>query len=191
MSVTYTNRKGKTYHLHQGVTQKGNPKYHFALSEPEQPVDAIPQGYEIYENPGGQVFLRRQRPKHIPEAELAVVAQALEAHPQIAYFLLDVKDRMIYVYTAVQDTDFLRRTITTYHPNKDAETYIAQNLTYHTELRFELKDAKKRTYVAWRYCFRGSIDDWITISQPDTLDTLAATFIPLLEDEAFYTLYER
>ena len=189
MSITYTNRKGKTYYLHQGVTKKGNPKYHFALTEPEQPVDAIPKGYEIYENPQGQVFLRRRRPKQLHAEELAIVEQALQAHPNIDYFLLDVKDKLLYVYTAVQDTDLVRSVFSTYHPDKEIETMLAQNLSYDSELRFELHDPARRTFVAWRYCFLGSVDDWIPISQPDSLDKLATTYIPLLGDEEFYTLY--
>jgi hypothetical protein len=61
MTATYTNRKGKTYYLHQGKTKLGNPKYFFALRDEGNLVEAIPSGYEVYENPNGQVFLRRTK----------------------------------------------------------------------------------------------------------------------------------
>ena len=56
MTATYTNRKGKTYYLHQGKTKLGNPKYFFALRDEGNLVKAIPPGYEVYENPNGQVI---------------------------------------------------------------------------------------------------------------------------------------
>ncbi len=42
MTATYTNRKGKTYYLHQGKTKLGNPKYFFALRDEGDLVEAIP-----------------------------------------------------------------------------------------------------------------------------------------------------
>ena len=62
MPVTHTNRKAKTYYLHQGTTKTGNPKYFFALRDEGELVETIPPGYEIYENPNAQVFLRRKWP---------------------------------------------------------------------------------------------------------------------------------
>ena len=73
MTATYTNRKGKTYYLHQGKTKLGNPKYVFALRDEGNLVEAIPPGYEVYENPNGQVFLRRTKTQIITDEEAAVV----------------------------------------------------------------------------------------------------------------------
>ena len=47
MQVTYTNRKGRTYHLCQGVTRTGKPRYYFAREPKGKPVEQIPEGYEI------------------------------------------------------------------------------------------------------------------------------------------------
>jgi hypothetical protein len=189
MSVTYTNRKGDTYYLHQGTTKKGNPNYYFAKKEPDTPVETIPDGYEIYENYKSQVFLRRIRPKHIRDEELAIVDQAVAAHPDISRHLLEVRDKTIFIYTAVQNIDRLRETIATYHPGENIENWLAQILNYDTQLRFTLHDPQQRTFIAERYNFLGSIDDWIQISGPGDLETLVQTFVPHLEQESFYTLY--
>lgn len=143
MSVTYINRKGDTYYLHQGTTKKGNPNYYFAKKEPDAPVETIPDGYEIYENPNAQVFLRKIlrkiRPKLITDDEMATVRQGVKAYAQVKHFLLDVKKNAIII----------------------------------TE----------------RYCFRGSIDDWIQISAPDVLEKLVRQFVPHLGQESFYELH--
>lgn len=60
MAVTHTNRKGITYYLHQGTTRTGKPKYFFAQRADGDLVEVLPVGYEIYENPNSQVFLRCQ-----------------------------------------------------------------------------------------------------------------------------------
>ncbi len=63
------NDKGQTYYLHQGVTKTGKPKYHFAMKSEGNLVDVTPEGFEIYENPNAQVFLRRIPPKMITDEE--------------------------------------------------------------------------------------------------------------------------
>jgi hypothetical protein len=51
MPVTHVNRKRDTYYLHAGKTKAGKPRYWFAKSTEGDLVEAIPKGYEIYENP--------------------------------------------------------------------------------------------------------------------------------------------
>lgn len=107
MPISHTNRKGDTYHLHQGTTKTGKPKYYFAKKEPDTPVDTIPEGYEIYENPNGQVFLRRVRPKLITDAEVAIVEQGIANYTQVVYHRVDVKGKAILIYLCDQDYDEL------------------------------------------------------------------------------------
>jgi hypothetical protein len=61
--ITHTNAKGQTFSLYQGTTKTGKPKYYFAMQSEGTLAKAIPAGYEIYENPNAQVFLRRIPPK--------------------------------------------------------------------------------------------------------------------------------
>jgi hypothetical protein len=59
--ITHTNAKGQTFALYQGTTKTGKPRYYFAMQSEGTLAKAIPAGYEIYENPNAQVFLRRIR----------------------------------------------------------------------------------------------------------------------------------
>ena len=65
MPITYTNAKEKTYYLHQGTTKTGKPKYYFSTQPEGTLAEAMPEGFELYENPNAQVFLRRIPPKLI------------------------------------------------------------------------------------------------------------------------------
>ena len=79
MTVTYKNRRGKTYYLHEGKTKTGKPKCHFSLKNNGELVDEIPDGYEIYEHPGtGGVFLRKKLPQLILNIEKDVIEKELK-----------------------------------------------------------------------------------------------------------------
>ena len=62
-------------------------------------------------------------------------------------------------------------------------------LSYSPMLKFTLTDKKQCLFAAWRYCFLGSIDDWITISNPDELPKLVKTYVKHLGEESYYELY--
>ena len=77
MSLRYTNYKGETYYLHKGKTKKGSSQYFFSKKEKSEPTEAIPKGYEIYENPNGRVFLRKCAPKKITREEVSIVENGI------------------------------------------------------------------------------------------------------------------
>jgi hypothetical protein len=55
MAYTHTNSKGQTYYLHQrDVTLKGGRVqriYFFAREVKDGSIDALPEGYQVVENP--------------------------------------------------------------------------------------------------------------------------------------------
>jgi hypothetical protein len=60
---------------------------------------------------------------------------------------------------------------------------------YTAMLRFTLIDKEARIFVAERFCFRGSVDDWIPIAGPNTLAAHVRKFVKHLGQESFYDLY--
>jgi len=66
---------------------------------------------------------------------------------------------------------------------------LDQETTYRPIMRFILEDKKRRTFVAERFCFKGSIDDWINISGPDSLENLLKAYLPHLGKDSFYDLF--
>jgi hypothetical protein len=190
MSITYTNRKGDAYHLHEGTTKKGNPKYYFAKKEPDTPVETIPDGYEIYENPNAQVFLRRIPPKIIRDEELAVVQQGVKAYAQVKHTILDVRKNAIIIYTAEPATDLFSELFSLFNaPRQQIEDLLTQHLQYTAMMRFTLTDKETRDFTVQRFCFLGSIDDWIYIDGPAPLADLVQEYVPHLGQESFYELH--
>jgi hypothetical protein len=157
MAIDYVNRRGDTYYLHQGQTKTGKPTYFFSRTREGTLADTIPDGYEIYESPNCQVFLRKIQPRLVTEEEVATVQRAVRKHAGFAY-LVDVKGKHIVVYEGRMPV-----------------------------MRFTLEDKETRQFAVDRWCFRGSIDDWIPLSFGD-LPKLVARYCPHLGKESFFDL---
>jgi hypothetical protein len=56
-------------------------------------------------------------------------------------------------------------------------------------IRFVLKDEVQRVFAPERYCFRGSVEDWISIGEPDQLQRLTSRFLKHLGKDSMYELY--
>jgi hypothetical protein len=127
-------------------------------------VESIPEGYEVYENPDAQVFLRKKLPRFITEEEIAVVRQGLRKHAKGRHCMADVRERQIVIY------------------------HSERGDLYQKVLRFTLIDEDRRRFAAERWCFLGSIDDWIHLSGNADLATLVERFGPHIGKESFFQL---
>src|SRR5205823_2973958 len=105
MSITHTNAKGQTFALYQGTTKTGKPKYYFAMQSEGTLAKAMPAGYEMYENPNAQVFLRRIPPKIITDEERQVVEEGMRKYATVKGYKIDVKGNTMLIYTAEQDIE--------------------------------------------------------------------------------------
>lgn len=187
MPVQFKNRKGKTYYLHQGRTKTGTPQYLFSMKTERDLAEAIPEGYEIYENPNAQVFLRKIQPKLIWDSERTIVEKHLQGSP--GSFMCDIKGKTITIFES--DHKRLEESFRSIALPRmiDTADLLRSASTFSAVFRFILEDAERRLFVAERYCFRGSVDDWIYIAGPAELDFLAKNYLKHLGQESFYELY--
>ena len=192
MSVTYTNRKGLTYYLCKGVTKTGKPRYYFAREPKGEPVEQIPEGYAISESVNGVVSLAKDRPALILPGEVAVVEAAVQRHPRARNYRISVKHDRIEIYEMVgpdwgELIPALSRDIPI-HPDlagrirAECERYAQ----FTPVLRFILLDAAERAFRTERWCYLGSIDDWIDVGPHGTVERLARQWIPRLGTDAFF-----
>ncbi len=192
MPITHVNAKGKTYYLHQGSTKTGKPKYHFAMKSDGALVQSIPVGFEIYENPNAQVFLRRIPPKILTDEERQLVEDGMRKYASVKGSKIDVRGKAILVYTADQDVETLAGLFQNMHPDPTANPKLMTTLRgviqYSPMLQFILDDQEQRLFTAQRYCFRGSIDDWIDIDH-GKLATLVRTYVKHLDKESYFELF--
>ena len=122
---------------------------------------------------------------------MAIIKAGMEQHCRLERFIIDVKKNAIIIYTPDQDVDLLADTLDFLPGTKRTrvKAVMERVLSYSPMLKFVLTDKKQRLFEAWRYCFLGSIDDWITISNPHELPKLVKTYVKHLGEESFYELY--
>jgi hypothetical protein len=164
MAVKHVNRKNQTFYLHQTKTKTGKPKYSFSMKGEGGLVESIPQGFEIYENPDAQVFLRKELPRLIADEEIGIVREGLRKSSRDRRCIVDVRERHIIVY------------------------YSERGDLYQKVLRFTLIDEDRRNFAAERWCFLGAIDDWISLSNSGDLSKLVQRYGPHIGRESFYEL---
>jgi hypothetical protein len=195
MSVTYINRKGFTYFLNKGVTKTGKPRYYFAREQKDEPVEEIPAGYEIEESVNAIVSLVKARPQLIRPEESASVEAALKKHPKARNYRLAIKNDQIMIYEGIGGgMDSLRIILGHAGLNiEGAKERLQEELDRYTQftpvMRFILDDQETREYHAERWCYRGSIDDWIYAGHSGKINSLAKKLIPTLGTDEFYELY--
>ena len=180
----YANRKDQIYYLYQGITKTGKPKYYFSKTKKEGGLDKIPECFEIYENPNSQVFLLKKEERLITEKENQVVVTAVNNNNGI-WGIVDVKKKHITIHTAERTHTIDDELISPFLSSKK----FAQFLHYMPEMRFTLIDPENRLFVAQRFCYRSSVDDWIMLGVPTKLDQIVEQYVNHLGKESFYELY--
>jgi hypothetical protein len=190
MPVTHVNRKRKTYYLHEDMSKTGKPKFFFSMKSDGRLAVRVPEGFEVYENPNAQVFLRKVVPRLITDDETRTVEEEIGRHTHLTQCRVDIKGNAIIIFEPNQDVDGLTELLSRFgaaRPEVVAEN-VERVLSYSPVLRFILEDETARTFSTERWCFLGSIDDWFPIGDTGKLDTLARRFIKHIGQESFYDL---
>ncbi len=193
MPITHTNAKGQTFSLYQGTTKTGKPKYYFAMQSEGTLAKAVPAGYEIYENPNAQIFLRRIPPKIITDEECQIVEEGMRTYAEVKDYKVDVRGNALLIYTADQDMETLAAIVCNPHASREENTrrmtLLRQGIHYSPMLVFQLIDAQRRTFQTQRYCFLGSVDDWIEIGKPGKLTQLVKRYVKHLGQDSYVELW--
>jgi hypothetical protein len=195
MSITYTSRKGFTYTLCQSVTKTGKPRYTFVRDPKDrQVVEEMPDGYEISESVNGIVSLVKERPKKLLPEEIAAVEDAVRRHSRARNYRVNVKPDRIEIYESIgPDAEDLIESLSSHgfgvpglgeRIRAERERYTQ----FRAVLRFILEDEETRDFRAERWCYLGSIDDWIFVTT-GPLEQMARQMIPKLGSDAFFELY--
>ncbi len=189
MAFAYTTRRGKTYYLHTGP-KRGGGTQHYVSTDPDGPVaESVPDGFEIYETPNGQVYLRKTKPALIRPDELALVnAELNKRQTSQCSYLADVRGKEIVVHEGDTHIETLRAINIRFSESR-VEEYAARNAQFTAIMRFVLIDKVTREFAPERFCFRGSVEDWISIGEPDQLSTLVTKFFKHLGRDSIYDLY--
>lgn len=169
------------------------PRYHFTRKGKGKLAEAMPDGYEVYEDIRGQVYLRRIVPQLLTGAEVDSVNRALARLKTDRLYRSEVRGAAITIYEAENAAARIAANFGSMgfalqllgDDLRDSERYA----TYQAVLRFTLVDESTRRFNPERFCFRGSVEDWIDIGPPGALAKLVAKYLPHLGKDSFYELY--
>ncbi|MCP4540487.1 MAG: hypothetical protein GY832_25395 [Chloroflexi bacterium] len=192
--VTYTNRKGLIYYLCQTTTKTGKPRYYFAREQKGEPMDEIPEGFEIGESVNGLVFVRKVRPMQILPKEVAAVEAAVKKHPKSSNYRVNVKHARIEIYESTgPDVEELLSRLTGASTlfrgrEQDMRETLEQGARFTPVLRFILADAKRRTFRVERMHYGGR-DEWFELGHTGPAKRLAQRLVSTLGTQAFFELY--
>jgi hypothetical protein len=190
MSIEHVSRSGKRYYLHTKPRKNGKPDYFFSLQNEGPMARTVPEGYEVYENVRGQVFLRRLSKKLISEEEQGTVTAALIAHAEEWRYKTEIKKNTIVVYEASDNQNDVA-SIFPWVDSAKLKAAVIRNANYLAVLRFVLVDPVRRRFAVERFCFRGSVDDWIPVGReaPSMLSALARKYVKYLGTDSIYELF--
>jgi hypothetical protein len=166
--------------------------YYFSSKNEGNLAKEIPEGYEVWENPtSAQVFLRKQEMRLITKEEEKEIKSALEKWCSV-YAKFDIRRRQITIYGSRAEKGFscLKELLPKIVISDDFAKIISEHVIYMPLLRFTLTDNNKRIFSPERWCFRGSIDDWISLFEHDdgSLRELCEELLPHLGQESFYEI---
>jgi hypothetical protein len=194
VGIEYVNRKGDRYYLQETPAKDGKPRYSFTRKPKGRPVETVPDDHEIYEKPeDAQVFLRRKLVSSILPAEKELVATGIRERAGLEDFIVEIQKEAMVVYLNDMDTDEMDRMVsrlTDVSPSRVVQSFrwMAARSTYGKMMRFELHDAKSRLFCVERWCFLGSIDNWMFLDGPARLETLVDKYTGHLGKESFFDL---
>jgi len=196
-AVEYINRRDDKYYLQAGKTRTGKPCYWFGRKLTGEPVESVPAGYEIYEHPeAGLVSLRKTKPTEISQLDRDIVTDGIRRYAGLEHFIVDVDADSLVVYVPGTSDDDADRMLTMFRgPLLDmsprmqaAKAAMIQRSNYTKVMRFVLMNPDERVFVVHRWCFRGSIDDWIWVGGPAPLEDLIRKYGKHLGKESFYEM---
>ena len=141
--------------------------------------------------------MRKKRPRLITEIEEQFVKNHLNTLKRSRRYRIDCKDKNITIYESNADPENLKGIfgdLLSNNPNRfsgntdDALTFLVNIADQHytAMLRFCLDDNKKRTFTVERFCFRGSIDEWIYLAGPDNFRGIVEKYLKILGTDDFF-----
>jgi len=99
-ALSYTNRMGATYYLHEGRTKTGKVRYFVAKSLREGALPVMPRGFEFSESINGVVSVRKidSSSEAIPKADVTRARAELARHAHLRRHRIEVVKGELVVF---------------------------------------------------------------------------------------------
>lgn len=190
--MKHVNRRGEVYYVFQGVTKTGKPKYYVsrkAESQAGEPIDSLPDDFELFESPvDARVSIRKKVPSDIYDNELQFVQERIKLTVKNVKALVVREGRSIVVYESAGADEYKSMASAFGGLTSRFVEAMQASCPMSPAFRFKLVRKKERMFEAQRFCFRGGIEDWISLHHEGALDELCQYYLKHLGKESFYEL---
>lgn len=187
--LTYTNRLGKTYYLHQGTTKTGNPRYFVARSIRAEALLEMPTGFEFTESINGVVSVRRinELQKAIPESEIELVRSSLLQHKHLESHQVYCRNNEIVIYEPRGGFSDRCPGLSSAPADWRIADLTQRKVRYDPVMKFvpSLSDSTE-TYTAFRMSYRGE-GGWLLFSI-GRLENLADKYVRRIGTDDFFEI---
>lgn len=189
MTVKYTNQQGHTYYLHKKLTKRGNFRYYFAKDDSVNLVEKIPDSYEIYENPKGQVFLRKKSKSYIRDKDVKLVEQLISEQTDLEHFYLNCQGNSIIIYLPDFNLEDIAGTLNVTMIGEEIKLnqFSPGNLAYTPYIQIVYHEDDK-VYTLEKIDEKDQLDRWKTIEKSADLETLIVNSIEQFSSESYSKL---
>lgn len=186
MAIIFKNQRKENYYIKSKLTKTGKTTYFLTKKMDKDCLDFMPAGYEVFEKYDSQMmFIRKAQPKQFSEKELKIIENVLKKNKSIADFKLDSYGDEVKIYVAEENEIGARFGLSGFEMKQLAG--LLKNFRELMKIKVEGINEDK-SYEVMRFCFRGSIDDWITIGWGSDLKELAQQYLIHLGKESYYDL---
>ena len=185
MALTFKNQLNQPYYVKAKETKTGKMTYFLTKKLDDACLDKLPVEYEVFEKYDSRMmFIRKSKPTLFSKEDLKVIEKELKKNKAIGDFKLDCYDNEIKIYVAEDDESSELSAFMRLMGGR-----IMNFKNYHERMKIKIESAHdNKSYQFMRFCYRGSIDDWITIGEGKNLHKLAQKILIHLGEDSYYEL---
>jgi hypothetical protein len=192
--LTYTNRMGEVYHLHEGRTKTGKVRYFVAKTIRQGALAAMPAGFKFCESVNAVVSVRKINPlaPRIPRADLTLARAEMAQYGHLrAHRVEEVKGEIVvFEPTGGMPAAVIAelRLGSWMHPEHLSDRVGARRprLRYFPVMKF-VPSAKSGIYGVHRMTYRGD-GGWSWLLASDTLPKLLRQYVRHVGTDEFFEL---
>jgi len=195
MATAFKNSREVAFYIKSKKTKKGNTTYYMTKKLDGECLEVEPDGFEVFEKPDSRtMFIRRRKPNKFGLKGINVIKKELNKNKDIADFKIDVIGDVVKVYTtdleSGADNIFSGGLQDLLFSKGKMDLFRKAYQRYEERMRIKLVEKKnEKEYLVYRYCYRGSVDDWIIIDAGEDLGQLAKDNLKLIGTEEYFESY--
>lgn len=183
MTFCYTNIQGKDYFMKMKLTKKGNKSYYMTRKKSADCLNEVPEGYEIFEKyDSGTVYIRKKKEMDFLARDVKIIEKELKKNKLLSDYKLDIHGDLIKIYV-------VEGGISSASPKSLSRLFGGNTFSLFSQFEERMRIHKKGDeYTLERYCYRGSIDDWIEIDFGADLEEIVKSNLRHLGSESYFDL---